>query len=263
MILRANCRGVFKCVVNEIDSSQQTILSAGSAILGFIPTVLLLLGNTNEEIIRIHARYPFLAFCLSFTNVNKGNDRLEFGSLLNAPVLNGAFSLGPYGVLKTAQPDCSLFRLSSVPMVIAHVLAAGGAAGVITQTYVLGRRAVLSWSCWTDFYPLIWVCGSLVHHILAILFLRLSLRCRTGHAPTQLNMTEKQLEITVAHPQFAFWSKAFVDLTGSVNYLLGTVILSSLTLVSGNNAIKVMVVYGMIAAATRLVATWTLVRMDR
>lgn len=36
MILRANCRGVFRCVLNVIDNSQQTILSAGSAILGFV-----------------------------------------------------------------------------------------------------------------------------------------------------------------------------------------------------------------------------------
>lgn len=225
--------------------------------------MLILLGNTNEEIIRIHARYPFLAFCLSFTNVNKGNDRLEFGTLLDTPVLDGAFSLGPYGVLKTSQPGGSLLRLSSVPMAIAHVLAAGGAAGVIAQTFVLGQRAVLSWACWTNHYPLIWVCSSFVHHILAILFLRLSLRCETRHAPIQLDITAEQLKISVAHPQFAVWSKVFVDLIGNVNYLLGTVILSSLTLVSGNNAIKILVVYGMIAAITRLVAAWTLARMNR
>jgi hypothetical protein len=34
--LKANCRGVFKCILDDIDSSQQTILSAGSAILGFV-----------------------------------------------------------------------------------------------------------------------------------------------------------------------------------------------------------------------------------
>jgi hypothetical protein len=231
--------------------------------------VLLLLGNTNEEIIRIHARYPILALCLSFTNINKANARFEFNNSLHQPSIpSNAIFLGPYGVAGTTHTKTSLFQIKALPIALAHILAASGAAAVIWQTIILGQRAVLSWSCWTNFYPAIWVCSSLVHHIFAILLLRLSLKTKSpekfakGRALTQLDLTEDGLEIFVAHRQFAVWSKVFVDLVGNINYLLGTVILSSLTLVSGNNAIKILVAYGIIASVARLIAGWALARMN-
>jgi len=157
-------------------------------------------------------------------------------------------------------------------MLVAHVFAAVGAAGVIWQTQNLGNRAVVSWACWTDFYPALWICIGLIHHILAILFLRLSLksddtstRTRKG-APllvTQLDMTQGGLDLIVAHTRFASWSKAFVDLLGNVNYLYGTVVFSSLTLVSGVVAIKVLVVYGIVAAVARIMGAWTLGAMGQ
>jgi len=156
--------------------------------------------------------------------------------------------------------------MKTLPIVIVHILAAGGAAGVIWQTIDLGRKAVLTWSCWTNFYPAIWLCGGFLHHIFAIVFLRLSLKSagkQKGRVLTHFDLTEERLKIFVSHSQFAIWSKVFVDLLGNVNYLLGTVILSSLTLVSGNNAIKILVVYGMIASVSRFVAAWTLARMNR
>jgi hypothetical protein len=69
-------------------------------------------------------------------------------------------------------------------------------------------------------------------------------------------------EVELAYKRAARWSKAVADLLNNINFLYGTAIFSSLTLVSGHSAIKVMVLYGVVAVFSRIVAVWVLEETD-
>lgn len=49
-----------------------------------------------------------------------------------------------------------------------------------------------------------------------------------------------------------------MDLLASINYLYGTIVFSSMSLVSGVNAIEVVLVYGIVALVTRVLTAFVL-----
>jgi hypothetical protein len=247
-----------------------------------LPTVLLVLGNTNEEIVRISSRFPILAFFLSITNINKRPNAHKY-TRRHQPNGPSVF-LGPYGSVANATPTNSkpsTSHLDYVGIVLAHVFAGIGVAVVIYQTVDLGRKAVMSWGCWTDWYLIIWVWNGAYHHIASVICMRLSLRVQilypnsASHASTPTSrssipaqsailvwdLTRQPYTVVVAHKRFARWSKAAVDLLNNVNYMYGTAVFSSLTLVSGNNAIQNLAKFGAMAVVGRVVGFWVLEQM--
>ncbi|KAF2690391.1 hypothetical protein K458DRAFT_102541 [Lentithecium fluviatile CBS 122367] len=179
IVLRRNCGAAFKCVMDHISNERQSILSSGSAILGFLPTVLLVLGNTNEEIVRISARYPLLALFLSITNINKQPNSQK------SPIKSSSVSPGPYGSIEAPprSPNLSKSLVSYGGIAIAHIFAGTGAAAVIYQTVDLARKGVVSWACWTNWYPLIWIGNGAYHHLISVICMRLSLRVQVPPSP--------------------------------------------------------------------------------
>lgn len=239
-----------------------------------IPTVLLVLGSTNAEIMRIHSRYPILAFFLSIANINKRPDTSQPLPTITSP---SAVLLGPYGSVKrrdqTSKPN-------PIAIWILHILAAGGVGIIVWQTVEIGRRGVLSWACWTDFYPLIWVAMAVVHHVLSVSLMRTSLRVtvvpplspplKRKPSSTGLqqvkekspfacwDLTQGNLRVEVKRRKFAKWSKAIADLVNNVNYLCGTAVFASITLVSGRVAIQKLSAFGIITVAVRIAAVYVL-----
>lgn len=65
-----------------------------------MPTVLLVLGSPNEEIIRISARISFLAFFLSINSVNKRPQLVK----MRAASTTTTIDLGPYGTINEKLP---------------------------------------------------------------------------------------------------------------------------------------------------------------
>jgi hypothetical protein len=87
----------------------------------------------------------------------------------------------------------------------------------------------------------------MLQHILSVVCFRLSLR--NGPAGQhrslgvwRLQLTAPELDLQLAHPAFAHWTKAGVELLNNVNFLYGTIAFSSLSLMSAVNAIKIVVV---------------------
>ncbi|KAF2831431.1 hypothetical protein CC86DRAFT_366792 [Ophiobolus disseminans] len=278
--LRENCRDAFQCVMDNIPGDAQSILSSGSAILGFIPTVLLVLGSTNAEIIRVHARYPLLAFFLSLTNMNKRPDVVQPTHPTTRPTPD-SISLGPYGMVRRRNRK---LRTPPYRIMTIHFLAAVGAAIVIWQTVEIGRYGVLSWACWTDFYPLIWIGMAVLQHVLSVVLMRSSLclmvdtvlppqvprkssqptkqRVPAKSAFTSFDLTEADLQVEVGRKRFAKWGKAAADLVNNVNYLYGTAVFASITLVSGRLAIHRLATFGIITAAARMATVFVLEDID-
>jgi len=234
--------------------------------------VLLVLGNTNEEVVRISARFPILAFFLSITNINKRPNTRQ--NLAQSHIKSSVVSLGPYGYVDVIPPSSTSSSgwATSKGILLAHVLTGAGAAAVVYQTVDLGRKAVVSWACWTDWYPILWIGFGTYHHIFSFVCMRLSLGVTEAPSDTSApsyhaaarsalfvwDLAREPFTVTVLHKRFAHWSKALVDLLNNVNYLYGTAVFSSLTLVSGSNAIKNLAIYGGVAVVGRLVGFWTL-----
>jgi len=243
-----------------------------------IPTVLLVLGSTNAEIIRVHARYPLLALFLSVTNINKRPDHPQQDHARLQTTTS--ISLGPYGVVQQRKPSSSVSRASAIGIWVVHILAALGAAIVIWNTVEIGRNGVMSWACWTDFYPVVWIGMAVLHHVLTVVCMRASLgvertkvlvlpargksqprRQTYTSSPSSFalwDLTHPDLLIKVKRRKFAKWSKAATDLVNNVNYLYGTAVFTSLTLVSGRVAIQKMAWFGIITVAARIAVVWVL-----
>jgi hypothetical protein len=96
-----------------------------------IPTVLLILGSTNAELMRIHAHYPLLAFLLSIANTNKRPDRAQPTPIHTTPT--PTVYLGPYGTARRRDPSARGSTASSVGIWTIHVLAAIGAGVVMAD----------------------------------------------------------------------------------------------------------------------------------
>lgn len=236
---RANAGHGFTCIMANIGNDRQTILSAGASILGLIPTAITLLGNKRKDINRIHRAFPLLAFFLSFTGVSV-DGRVAW----REPTEHKSIT-SPKPTVHQPKPPLSLFwrinhtddASTKLTVLAIHILALLISVTVFWQTYDLSQRAVVSWSCWTSFLPLIWfLLGPLIH---------------CGEVGV-LQMDRKQ------HP---FWSRGLelvFDTFLKVQFLAGTAILGSLALVSGQNAVKVLAVYGGGAIVMRECATWIL-----
>jgi hypothetical protein len=90
---------------------------------------------------RIHARYPILAFFLSITNINKRPNRSH--RHLSAKPNSDTVPLGPYGsVLVNAIGSTAWLKCLSIWAV--HILGFIGAAVVFWQAENIGKNAVVS-----------------------------------------------------------------------------------------------------------------------
>ncbi|KAI5789053.1 hypothetical protein EDC01DRAFT_658631 [Geopyxis carbonaria] len=218
---RDGCRAMMTCVMASISNAHATLMGSGSSILGFIPTVLVVLGNSSDELLRIHARFPLLSALLAIGNVNTVNPRVAARTLRRrrAP-------LKPYA-------PAALSRRQLGAAVVAHVALAAMAAAVVWQTVVLARNAVVAWACWTSHYPVVWVAIGVAQHGVDVVMARVS-----GRGEVRGPWTGGAL---------------LMALLGNFNYVFGTIVFSSLQLVSGVNALKVMCVYAAAAVVTRLV----------
>jgi TM2 domain-containing membrane protein YozV len=240
--------------------------------------------------------------------------------------------LGPYGTIdETASSSKDLQKDEDVPYFLhqlahwgilgAHVLACGGAGVIIWSTIDLAIHGVVTWACWTSFYPVIWLALAIANYFGGVVTIRHSLKLPTrvtcspndanetfsthlvpingmehprSHVPStgSTGRTEARLEgdrhplpdtqprfddeqtrearpcqsvaksalsvLDLKPGRFADVSKACVDLLDNAIYLYGTAIFSSLTMVRGHNAIRVLCIYASVAVVSRVITEWVL-----
>jgi hypothetical protein len=107
---------------------------------------------------------------------------------------------------------------------------------------------------------------AVLHHVLSVMFMRASLHVEapssskpiTRNAYTVWDLTAADIRVEVRRRKLAKWSKAANDLVNNVSYLYGTMVFTSLTLVSGRVAIEKLAAFGVIAGAGRVAAVWVL-----
>jgi Flp pilus assembly protein TadB len=72
------------------------------------------------------------------------------------------------------------------------------------------------------------------------------------------DLTRSDVQVELRRKRFGKWSKAVVGLVNNVNYLYGTAVFTSLTLVFGVVAITKLAIFGIIVVGARIVTVWVL-----
>ncbi|KAB8446273.1 hypothetical protein FH972_025253 [Carpinus fangiana] len=175
---------VFQCVMGAIDGYEQAILSSGASILGFIPTVMALLGCSSDQLLRLHAAVC-MRVCLRDTNELKASVSSDF--------ISGQ-----------------------------------------QISWIANIRSRL-WTKWKK-------AKSVINSI----------------SVWDRDLTREGLKFELRYPLFASCSKVCIELLNNANFALGTAVFSSMALVSGHVAIKVLCVYALVSAITRMLVTWVL-----
>ncbi|KAJ7694878.1 hypothetical protein B0H17DRAFT_1131809 [Mycena rosella] len=156
------CGVILLCVMDSIDNRTMSFYSASATILGFIPTILFMIGTGRDDYLKIHKQFPILALLLSCCNPST--------------VIAGL-------AWRTATPPEDVLLKNHVPMgsrrgiytpVVIHGVAMAAAGLVIWQAVILGMRGIISYSCPTCESPLVWVLVGPAVHIIDVIVLALA-----------------------------------------------------------------------------------------
>ncbi|KAF1849573.1 uncharacterized protein K460DRAFT_119 [Cucurbitaria berberidis CBS 394.84] len=262
---RAGCWTVLNCVLAAASPHQQAKFSAAATILGLLPTVLCLISISTDELLQIHCRFPILALLLSLSNPSTISTSLS-SDPVNIRPLHAERSLGlkkllSYSVRLPLGNQLSLTLLYHD--VILHVLAAGCVALIASQTLVLGVRGVVVFACWTWHNPFTWWAAGGILHLLQALTWRL---CLGPIKPSLVDpwtrwtssIASCKSVLAVRRPRIARGLALFFQVTGLMNYVYGTVILSGMMLVNPYIALRTVAVIGLSGLLAKLIAMWLL-----
>lgn len=165
------------------------------------------MATSTEDLLRIHHRYPVLAFLLSLCNPST-----ILSGLTSPPHPNRVLAARrrlntqrsqSYQHMKTALSITLPFSDATIGMTdflhdaILHILGAGIATMMIYQALLLGMRGVIVFACWTWHEPFTWVgVGGLIHLLSAIAWrLCLGPRLKLSEPETNYEMALESLTL--------------------------------------------------------------------
>ncbi|KAJ7754170.1 hypothetical protein DFH07DRAFT_959876 [Mycena maculata] len=233
------CGAILDCVFNNISNRYMAFYAAGATILGFIPTILSMVGTSRGDHLKIHKRFPILALLLSCCNPST--------------IIAGL-------AWRTDTPPEDALLKNHVQMeahgfaAIIHIAAMGAAGLVIWQAVILGMRGVVSFACPTWVNPLIWVLMGPMAHIFDVLIGRC---CIEGRNRWSWNLNAIH-GIKLRWPWVMRLKDMFLTIFALAGYVYGTVILSSMQLVAPRPALEISVTFAIPAIFARLVALYML-----
>lgn len=226
-----------------------------------------MMATSVDDLIRIHVRFPFLAFLLSLSNpsslsISISSPQKEYRTL------HTRRSESLIQLLAAGIPSPFTRGNISIPLwvhdLFLHILASGCVAIVFYQTLILGLRGVVVYACWTWHNPFTWVSVGGLVHLLRVLSYRLCLG-PTPDCPNQSKWDRLQFclastgsKLAVQHLKVERFFTLLFQVIGLMNYGYGTVMLSSMTLVGPTQALKIFTLIGFSAVTGRLIAIWLL-----
>ena len=227
------CKSMVACLLKHLNEMDKSDMASASLLLGLTPTILGFLGPTTAEIALLSSHRPILAALLSLGAPSISIRRaLEFDD----PADYLAASVGKF-VMKPVHGLVRMLALSSAQ----YVLTIMAVANVISNSFTLGSRTIISWKCSWQSAALTWSSMTLVPHILAAASLRFSKRASQTPASPVKASTLLPLEVRLCanHPSRPCFSKPPVEhvsviilswmatLLGYVHLIFGTLIFSS------------------------------------
>jgi hypothetical protein len=172
-----------------------------------------MLGSSHDELLRVHAHRPLLAFLLAICNPSIVTIRTPW----RPPVVDSQHNDVPepsrLQMLQGILNGSRLTRRRWATELALNVVAAAGAGVMIWRTITLARQTLLVWACWTSIYPIVWLLLSPFAHVAQVFLAHLCLTYGGRH---------KEVLAEVAN--------VAVSSLGKLTYVFGTCVLSSTSL---------------------------------
>lgn len=237
-----------------------------------LPTVLSMMAIPTHDLLRIHHRYPVLAFLLSLCNpstflsglsslkrLDPGHHSPDMLHSIRSPTYNKTierfFTLQIPGTEK--QIKLSNFAYDF----ILHLFAVGLASIMVWQAVLLGIRGVIGFACWTWHEPFTWVGVGGLTHLLSTVAWRLCLGpidSLQTWSRWNWSLSRSGGNLELAHPHWARFFDLVFQIISLMNYGYGTAIFSGTSLVSPLNGLTVFCLMGFSSMSSRLLAIWIL-----
>ncbi|KAJ6565755.1 hypothetical protein B0H10DRAFT_2358554 [Mycena sp. CBHHK59/15] len=237
------CPAILSCVLDGTPVGAMAMFAAGGTILGFIPTILSMVGTSRNDHLRIHKRFPILALLLSCCNPSTIVAGLAWRT-----------ETPPEDVLLKSDVQIDAYRGAKYIAVVIHGAALGAAALAIWQALLVGMRGVVSFACPTWYNPLFWVLVGPVTHIIDVTTSRCCLEGRYCWS----------WDLSAVEDVKPRWSRVMrvkdmvLTILALADYVYGTVILSSTQFVGPRPAIQIAVVLSLPAIFAKLVSIFLL-----
>ncbi|KAJ7485493.1 hypothetical protein FB451DRAFT_58410 [Mycena latifolia] len=232
------CGAILDCVFDNTSNRVMAFYAAGATILGFMPTILSMVGTSRDDHLKIHKRFPILAFLLSCCNPSTAISGLVWRT--DTP---------PEDVLLKNYVRVEGSRGKFIVPVM-HGVAAAAAGVVMWQAVILGMRGVVSFSCPTWENPLIWVLLGPAGHLIDVVVSRW---CIEGRDRWSWNLQGAN-RVKIRWPWVMRGKDMFLTILALADYVYGTVILSAMQLVAPRPALEISVFFAIPAISARLIS---------
>lgn len=257
------CRDVLNCILAHSDPNSLAIYQAANVLLGLTPSALLLLGNSTAEISLLSSERPLLAILLA----------------VGAPTITpfGAFKYqDPLGDLKARENGIEYPRFSRTAQAIVsagqYIVAAAAATNVALLAYDLSSKAIWVPYCAHTFVPFIWMYTAGLVHLIAICSFATRVTIKRNGSSKKRNRIRSWLrsEITpcALHHGLSYGAKKesylglflawLASIATVVVFVLGTLLLSSTTLIDTRDAVIIIIRYAASTIFCRVVLMFEL-----
>jgi hypothetical protein len=230
-----------------------------------------MMATSTNDLLRIHHRYPILAFLLALCNPSTILSGLtsaqcpdhtnQSKAMLHSMQSPAYTSMLARFSLRLPGSENRIGLTHFTHGLILHLIAAGIAAIMLWQALLLGMRGVIVFACWTWHEPFTWVgVGGLVH-LLSTIAWRFCLGPVNTLVPFSRwnwSLSRSGGNLTLAHPHFARFLDLVFQIIGLMNYGYGTVMLSGTSLVSPKNGLAVFCLMSFASMSSRLLTIWLL-----
>lgn len=251
------CISATECMLEHLSELGKMNMGSSSVVLGLLPVTLASFGATAGEITLLSYRRPFLALLLSIGAPAMYTERVgEFRHPLNQ--------------LSNISTTLRAPRISHTATVLAitileYVFVLAAIANVISASIELGTKSILNWNCQNWYYPLIWNMVPLMIYPLVIFgrfVIHGNIR-REGLGAWMIRSVREEFTLSVNQsalsnqfPKETFMM-AIIDMATQMatigQLILGTVVFSSLLMVSVWDAENLMLRYAASAIVCKIV----------
>lgn len=274
-----DCYHMLRCISDKIPNDFLARWSAGSSILAFIPTIVLMMSNSINEITRIADRSVVFAVTLSLTSITTFNIRFwDRPSRLPDIIFERQkwhrtrteIVLSLLKELRTqSRRPHSWWQSNQMQIYALNILVIAIGAVIWYEVYDITRYGIVVFACPIRFNIGIWVGLSQFLVLLNVLCRSVSFDVHTIHVTTgEIRPRGNSLAPPVNIERFSIMLRSprntrsrwllqsGTEVFSFVLYAYGTTLLASMTLIPAHNAIEAMIIWTISVGFGRLALYW-------
>lgn len=262
----SDCYDMLRCIFDRIPSDFLARWSAGSSILAFIPTIILMMSNSINEITTVADQSVVFAVTLSLTSITTFNLRFwDFPSRLPDIIFErqkwdftrAETALSLLAELRARSRKSRPWWQSSQMQIYAlSILVIASGAGIWYEVYEVTRYGIVVFACPIKLNIGIWVGLSQLLVLLNVLCRSILFDIHTIHITTgedtrprgtlsapPVNIARSSIMLRSLRNTRSRWLlQSGTEVFGFVLYAYGTTLLASMTLIPAHNAIEAMMI---------------------